>query len=53
VNIESKAAHSRKAHKSGQAADYSRSNKKSGHAFSAANPYGKKDSGDKRQFVRS
>jgi ATP-dependent RNA helicase DDX18/HAS1 len=52
VNIESKAAHSRKAHKSGQAADYSRSNKKSGHAFSAANPYGKKDSGDKRQFVR-
>ncbi len=49
VNIESKAAHTRKKVGGGEA-DYRR--KKSGHAFSASNPYGKKDAGDKRQFVR-
>jgi hypothetical protein len=31
-------------------ADYRRG--KSGHAFSADNPYGAKPAGDKRQFVR-
>lgn len=49
INIESKAAQTRKAGKAG-AADYRRS--KSGHAFSAANPYGKKAAGDTRQFIR-
>ena len=50
INIESKAAHTRKAQKSGQAADYRR--KKTGHSFSADNPYGRKENGDNRQFVR-
>jgi ATP-dependent RNA helicase DDX18/HAS1 len=50
LNIESKAAHARKAVKMAAAgADYKR---KTGHTFSAANPYGKKAAGDKRQFVR-
>ena len=55
LNLESKAANVRQAKrrtlegaKSG--ADYSR--RKTGHAFSADNPYGKKQAGDKRQFVR-
>ena len=54
LNLESKAANVRKAHrtaleggKGGE--DYRR---KSGHAFSADNPYGKKAAGDTRQFVR-
>ena len=51
VNIESKAAHTRRGAKSsGKSADYTRG--KSGHAFSASNPYGKRDGGDTRQFVR-
>jgi ATP-dependent RNA helicase DDX18/HAS1 len=44
INIESKAAHTRKA----KNADYKR---KSGHGFSDSNPYGKKVNGDTRQFV--
>jgi ATP-dependent RNA helicase DDX18/HAS1 len=44
INIESKAAHTRKA----KIADYKR---KSGHGFSDSNPYGKKVNGDTRQFV--
>lgn len=50
INIESKAANTRKAQKTRQGADYRR--KKSGHTFSAGNPYGKRDVGDNRQFVR-
>ena len=56
LNLESKAAHKRKAVRTkleGAApppADYRRG--KSGHAFSADNPYGAKPAGDKRQFVR-
>ena len=56
LNLESKAAHKRKAvrHKLEGAApppaDYRRG--KSGHAFSADNPYGARPAGDKRQFVR-
>lgn len=96
INIESKAAHTRKAQKGGQGADYRRmktggwrcgegrgrhrawdcwperelqrgelmlsyDNKPllphhpslfSGHKFSAQNPYGARQAGDKRQFVR-
>ena len=47
LNLESKAG---KARQRPGTADYKRS--KSGHAFSAANPYGVKSAGDKRQFVR-
>lgn len=51
INIESKAAHTRKAQKAGSGgADYRRM--KSGHKFSAANPYGARQAGDNRQFVR-
>lgn len=50
INIESKAAHTRKALKSGGGtADYRR--KKTGHGFSASNPYGERDAKDTRQFV--
>ena len=54
LNLESKAANVRKAKRKaiegGQpSADYRR---KTGHAFSAENPYGKRAAGDKRQFVR-
>jgi ATP-dependent RNA helicase DDX18/HAS1 len=60
--LESKSKHTRKAAKlmaqigarsgkgkEGANADYKRV---SGHSFSAANPRGKRDSSDKRQFVR-
>ncbi|PSC68006.1 ATP-dependent RNA helicase HAS1 [Micractinium conductrix] len=54
INIESKAAHTRKAQQAGGggggSADYRRM--KSGHKFSASNPYGAKQQGDTRQFVR-
>ena len=56
LNLESKAAHKRKAVRrtlegaQPPPADYWRG--KSRHAFSAANPYGAKPAGDKRQFVR-
>ena len=56
LNLESKAAHKRKAVRTAlqgappPPADYRRG--KSGHAFSAANPYGAKPAGDTRQFVR-
>ena len=58
LNIESKAAHARKAVRAkvggggggGKAAgDYRRG---TGHTFSASNPYGKRAAGDTRQFVR-
>ncbi len=54
LNLESKAANVRKAHRKALeggkgGADYRR---KSGHAFSADNPYGNKAAGDNRQFVR-
>lgn len=51
LQLESKAAHVRKAHKGAggkSGADYRRM--KTGHAFSAENPYGKRAEGDKRQF---
>jgi ATP-dependent RNA helicase DDX18/HAS1 len=55
LNIESKAAHGRRAKRvaagsSGGGADYRRT--KSGHAFSAANPYGVRAKGDNRQLAR-
>ena len=53
INIESKAAHTRRAHKGGgggEGADYRRGG--SAHKFSAASPYGKREGGDNRQFVR-
>ena len=46
LNLESKAS---KARQKPGTADYRR---KSGHAFSASNPYGVKGAGDNRQFVR-
>lgn len=48
LNIESKAKHARKKlqHQS------RRKGMGTGHTFSAENPYGKRDAGDKRQFVR-
>lgn len=59
LNIESRASHARKAAKAaagakgssggGKAADYRRG---TGHRFSAANPYGKREAGDSRQFAR-
>ena len=51
--LESRSSHTRKAIKvggTGGGADYRHS--KSGHGFSAANPKGKREQGDKRQFVR-
>ena len=48
LNLESKASHVRKGQAGG--ADYKR--QKPGHSFSASNPYGKKTSGDQRQFAR-
>ena len=50
LNLESKASHTRK-QKAQPGADYKRS--KTGHAFSANNPYGKKPPGDQRQFART
>ncbi|KAL4445819.1 hypothetical protein ABPG77_009018 [Micractinium sp. CCAP 211/92] len=50
INIESKAAHTRKAQKTAGGADYRRM--KTGHKFSASNPYGQRQEGDSRQFVR-
>jgi hypothetical protein len=47
LNLESKAG---KARLKPGTADFRRG--KSGHAFSASNPYGVKAAGDKRQFVR-
>lgn len=57
LNIESKAAHARKAARTKAVAagggkgggDYRRG---TGHTFSASNPYGKRAAGDSRQFVR-
>ncbi|KAK9847181.1 hypothetical protein WJX84_012444 [Apatococcus fuscideae] len=50
LNIESKAKHSRMAKKQAMGADYRR--QKTGHTFSAANPYGKREVSDQRQFSR-
>mmetsp|Transcript_13569 Transcript_13569/g.39288 ORF Transcript_13569/g.39288 Transcript_13569/m.39288 type:complete len:722 (-) Transcript_13569:290-2455(-) len=48
--IESRSSHTRKAAKiSSQKADYRRH---TGHGFSAANPHGRRQAGDKRQFAR-
>lgn len=55
LNIESKAAHGRRAAKAkagAAGADYRRIKSKSGHAFSAANPYGVRAKGDNRQLAR-
>jgi ATP-dependent RNA helicase DDX18/HAS1 len=64
LNLDSKAANGRKKIGAGEGArgggggagggsgsDYRRQ-KATGHGFSADNPYGKRDAGDKRQFVR-
>ena len=55
MNLESKSSHVRKAHRNAlegakAGANYKRS--KTGHAFSADNPYGKRGADDKRQMVR-
>ena len=53
LNIESRASHARKAAKAKVAgADYRRFKGQSGHTFSAANPYGVRAAGDKRQITR-
>lgn len=58
LNIESKAAHGRRAKKVQQVqggaggADYRRFKPASGHAFSASNPYGVRAKGDNRQLAR-
>jgi hypothetical protein len=59
LNIESKAAHGRRAKKvqqgqggAGGGADYRRFKPASGHAFSASNPYGVRAKGDNRQLAR-
>jgi ATP-dependent RNA helicase DDX18/HAS1 len=62
LNIESKAVHGRRAKKvaagGGGGADYRRGKHglslkpQSGHAFSAANPYGVRAAGDTRQLAR-
>lgn len=57
LNIESKAAHGRRAKKVQQGqgaagADYRRFKPASGHAFSASNPYGVRAKGDNRQLAR-
>lgn len=49
LNLESKAAHTRKAKK---LAEQGGGRRATGHGFSAANPYGKRAEGDTRQFVR-
>ena len=59
LSLESKSSNARKASKlmaavgakakSGAGADYRRF---TGHGFSAANPHGKRQEGDKRQFAR-
>ncbi|KAG2450310.1 hypothetical protein HYH02_004816 [Chlamydomonas schloesseri] len=58
LQLESHSSHSRKAAKGGPGgggpggkADYRRG-LATGHRFSAANPHGKREAGDKRQFVR-
>jgi ATP-dependent RNA helicase DDX18/HAS1 len=53
LNIESKAAHGRRAAKTkAGTADYRRHKGQSGHTFSAANPYGVRAKGDNRQLAR-
>jgi len=53
LNIESKASHARKAVRAkvggGGKGDYRRG---TGHTFGAANPYGRREAGDNRQFIR-
>lgn len=51
LNLESKSSHVRKANKKAMLAG-SEYRRKTGHAFSAENPYGKRDAQDKRQFSR-
>ncbi|CAI5974991.1 unnamed protein product [Closterium sp. NIES-64] len=52
INMDSNASKFRnKAHKGARGPG--KFNASSGHAFSASNPYGKRESGDKRQFTRS
>jgi ATP-dependent RNA helicase DDX18/HAS1 len=53
LNIESKAAHGRRAAKAkAGTTDYRRFKGQSGHTFSAANPYGVRAKGDNRQLAR-
>jgi ATP-dependent RNA helicase DDX18/HAS1 len=56
LNLESKAKHARREKRQGmEGADDGRKRKQagqhSGHGFSSANPYGKRDKGDTRQFA--
>ncbi|KXZ57007.1 hypothetical protein GPECTOR_1g91 [Gonium pectorale] len=51
LQLESHSSHTRKAARTQSGADYRRG-MGTGHKFSASNPYGKRDAGDKRQFVR-
>jgi len=50
LNLESKAGAARRSKK--RALEDGGSARKSGHGFSAANPYGRREAGDKRQVVR-
>ncbi|KAK9792970.1 hypothetical protein WJX73_003096 [Symbiochloris irregularis] len=52
LNLESKSSHVRKANKKTMLAGGGDSRRQSGHAFSAANPYGIRGSADQRQMVR-
>jgi ATP-dependent RNA helicase DDX18/HAS1 len=56
LNLDSNAAKFRKQRKSGgpllPGMDKPKGRAKSGHTFSAANPYGKRADSDKRQFTR-
>lgn len=54
LNLESKASHVRKAHRTALEGSKAGANymRKTGHAFSADNPYGKRGADDKRQMVR-
>ena len=54
LNLESKAANTRKVKRKELEGERIKGERfvKSGHAFGAENPYGKRQSGDKRHFTR-
>jgi ATP-dependent RNA helicase DDX18/HAS1 len=55
LNLESKTANTRKVKRKELEGERLKGEKyvKSGHSFGAANPYGKRQTGDKRQFIRT
>ena len=52
LNLESKAKHGRSAKREQLERGGATARSQSGHNFSAANPYGRRDAGDNRQFIR-